>query len=175
MSSLFKTSLDGANFRNFQTIDQVNYWGNIFFSLDLLVFFRPTFSSYPLTKSLYLLLHQVLLFTNLHANVDLIMWVELTRDWVIGSNNMFILSLEIKLSHHVNNQNDNADLVISSNVIQQLGNTSCVISRAPKPIQTVILEFFTNGVLPFNWKWWNPFTWNLIIRICAGKRNLFFS
>ena len=46
--------------------------------------------SHPLTKSLYLLLHQVVLFTNLNANVDLAIWVELIRDWVIGPNNMFV-------------------------------------------------------------------------------------
>ena len=87
---------------------------------------------------------------NLNANVDLAVWVELTRDWVIGSNNTFSVSLEIKLSHHVNNQNDNADLVISSVVIQQLANTFCLISLALKPTQTFILEFFTNAVPPFN-------------------------
>ena len=78
------------------------------------------------------------------------MWVELLRDWVIGSNNMFLASLEIKLSHYVNNQNDNAFPVNSSVVIQLLANTFCLTSLAPKPTQTIILEFFTNAVLPFN-------------------------
>ena len=49
-------------------------------SPDLLEFFRLKLSSHPLTKSLYLLLHQVVLFTNFNANVDLAMWVELIRD-----------------------------------------------------------------------------------------------
>ena len=103
-----------------------------------------------LTRSLYLLLHQVVLSTNLNANVDLAMWVELIRVWVIGSSNMFLASLEIKLNHHVNNQNDNAVPVNSSVVIQLLVNTFCLISLAPKPTQTIILKFFTNAVPPFN-------------------------
>ena len=55
-----------------------------------------------------------------------------------------------KPGHHVNNQNDNADLAISSAVIQQLANTFCLLSLVLKPTQTVILEFFTNAVPPFN-------------------------
>ena len=77
------------------------------------------------------------------------MWVDLIRDWVIGSNNMFLVSLEIKLSHHVNNQNDMAVSVNSSVAIQLLANT-CLTGLAPKPTQTIILEFFTNAVPPFN-------------------------
>ena len=126
-----------------------------FLSLDSLEFFRRKLSSYPLTKSFSLLLHQAVLFTNLNASVDLAMWVELIRNWVIGSNNMFLALLEIKLSHHVNNQNDIAVPVSSSVVIRLLANTFCLTSLAPKPTQTIILEFFTNAVLPFNWKWWS--------------------
>ena len=78
------------------------------------------------------------------------MWVELIRDWVIGSNNMFPASLEIKLNHHVNNQNDYAVPVNSSVATQLLANIFCPTSLAPKPTQTIILEFFTNAVPPFN-------------------------
>ena len=53
------------------------------------------------------------------------MWVEQIRDWVIGSNNMFLASLEIKLSHHVNNQNDYAVPVNSSVGRHLLSNQSC--------------------------------------------------
>ena len=63
---------------------------------------------------------------------------------------MFLVSLEIKLSHHVDNQINNADLVILSVVIQQLANTFCQINLALKLTQTVILEFFANAVPPFN-------------------------
>ena len=69
--------------------------------------------------------------------------------WVIGSNNMFLASLGIKLSHHVNNQNDNAVPVNSSVVIQLLANTFCLTNLASKPTQTIILEFFANAVAPF--------------------------
>ena len=86
---------------------------------------------------------------NLNANVDLPVWVDLIRDWVIGSNNMLLVSLEIKLSHHVHNQNDNAVSVNSSVVIQLLADT-CLTSLVPKPTKTIILEFFTNAVPPFD-------------------------
>ena len=63
---------------------------------------------------------------------------------------MFLVSLEIRLSHHVNNQNNNAVPVNSSVVIQQLANTFCLISLAPKPTQRIILKFSTSAVPPFN-------------------------
>ena len=100
--------------------------------------------------SVYLLLHQAVLFTNLNANVDLAMWVERIRDWVIGSNNIFIASLEIKLGHHVNNQNDNAVPINSLVVIQLLANTFVLTSLALKPSQMILLEFVTNAVPLFN-------------------------
>ena len=80
------------------------------------------------------------------------MWVELIRDWVIGSNNIFLASLEIKLGHHVNNHNDNAVPVNSSVVIQLLANTFVLTSLALKPTQMILLEFFTNAVPLFNRK-----------------------
>ena len=118
--------------------------------LDSLASFRRKLSSHPFTKSLYLLLHLAVLFTNLNANVDLAMWVEPIRDWVIGSNSMFLASLEIKLNHHVNNQNDYAVPVNSSVAIQQFANIFCLINLALKPTQTVILEFFANAFPPFS-------------------------
>ena len=79
MSSLFKTSWMG------QIFDTFGQWFKLitaqtFFSLDSLEFCRRKLSSYPLTKSLYLLLRQAVLFTNLNANVNPVMWVELIRD-----------------------------------------------------------------------------------------------
>ena len=91
-----------------------------------------------------------MLFTNLNANVELARLVKLIRGWVIGSNNIFLASLEIKLGHHVNNQNDNAVPVNSLVVIQLLANTFCLTSLALKPTQMILLEFFTNAVPLFN-------------------------
>ena len=147
MSSLFKTFLDRTNFRNFQTIDQVNHWANIFVTR-----FAGIFS----TKTILPPTHK----ESLPASSSNCVVYEIKcecRSRYVGRTNQ---TLSYRREQHVPSVIRNKTQPSPQHPEQQcrsshfiscdpaVGRHFCLISLALKPTQTVNLEFFTNAVPP---------------------------